>query len=512
MLAAVALGLAGCAGGSGRFPAEPPMWRDHGDFMPFSPMPAVYRSPRVADAVDNSLFGPIDRFLGVDTAARAVNVNAVDEVPDSSWFENRMGRLAGRAEMLRRGPCVAGAAEPMRDPRGPWTVVAGKPGGSTPGFTIRDETGQRYLIKLDRRSTGERPSSGDVIGSLIYHAAGFNVPCNRVALFSRDILRIAPGATAEDDIGDPYPLTPAVIDQTLARALRLSDGRYRAVASKLIAGEPLGAWVDFGVRPDDPNDVVPHQDRRELRGTYLLAAMLDHYDAREQNTLDVWVPVDRRSGTGWVKHYFIDFGDAFGTLSRRSRTARRRGVVHELDLGLFFSELFTLGVRAQPWQERRLGPAGAVLGYYNVRDFDPETWSTGYPFGPFARRTEGDLAWMARILARLSHRDLRVIIDQAIIADPVMRAELTRVLLGRRDMLLRRYLGRLSPLADPFVRDGRLCLRDLAVSAGVAEGAVEVCTPLPEPAPDYHVVTIRVRATAAIRVHLRGQVVVGLER
>jgi hypothetical protein len=49
---------------------------------------------------------------------------------------------------------------------------------------------------------------------------------------------------------------------------------------------------------------------------------------------------------------------------------------------------------------------------------------------------------------------------------------LLRILMGRREKILRRYLGRLSPLADPELRvppNGQaLCVDDLAVSSGVA--------------------------------------------
>ena len=34
---------------------------------------------------------PISRFWAVDPAGLAANVNALDEVPDSSWFQNRLG-------------------------------------------------------------------------------------------------------------------------------------------------------------------------------------------------------------------------------------------------------------------------------------------------------------------------------------------------------------------------------------------------------------------------------------
>ena len=40
---------------------------------------------------------------------RALNVNTADEVPDSSWFTNRIGARAMTSEELTRGPVVGPA-------------------------------------------------------------------------------------------------------------------------------------------------------------------------------------------------------------------------------------------------------------------------------------------------------------------------------------------------------------------------------------------------------------------
>jgi len=481
------------------------MWRDRGDFVPFAPKPAPYESPPVWDATDNLVFEPIGSALAVEQSREAVDVNAVDEVPDSSWFTNRLGRgQMSRGELLR-GACRDDALATDV----PWTIVGGKPNGANPGFVIELAGGQRYVIKLDRR--GARASSADVIGSLIYHAAGFNVPCNQVVFIPREILRIADGAMAEDFVGDKVPFVPEMIESALKNVIRDDAGRYRAMASRYLDGKPLGPWVDFGVRSDDPNDVIPHEDRRELRGSYVLAALLDHYDAREQNSLDMWIPVDPATGAGWVKHFFIDFGDCLGSISPWPRVSRRRGVAYEVDFGVAVVELLTFGLLDRPWQHARFGPAGPTLGYFDARRFAPDEWRTAYPYGPFTRMTERDAAWMARILARLSPDDLEAIVDHAKLRDAVVREEVLRILLVRRERLLRRYLGKLSPLTQPTVANGELCLRDVAVEAGIADGPARVCAPMPQ-GEGYQIVKLRARRTRPIRVHVSGGRVVGLER
>jgi len=48
-----------------------------------------------------------------DTAdIRAVNVNSIDEVPDSSWFTNRLGTRVMTAEEVETGPIVGTGPAP----------------------------------------------------------------------------------------------------------------------------------------------------------------------------------------------------------------------------------------------------------------------------------------------------------------------------------------------------------------------------------------------------------------
>ena len=64
-----------------------------------------YVSPLAWDAVDNSAFRPLSKVFAVDPPGAAKNVNAFDEVPDSAWFQNRIGRARMAESELTRGAC-----------------------------------------------------------------------------------------------------------------------------------------------------------------------------------------------------------------------------------------------------------------------------------------------------------------------------------------------------------------------------------------------------------------------
>jgi hypothetical protein len=242
--ALTALGLLqGCAPRVTPFVVQAPVWRDP-DRRPFVGDLEPAFTPKHWDAIENTLITPVTDLLTVRTEAEAVNVNSLDEVPDSSWFENRIGLRPFSPEDAARGPCDGAPI----DTAGPWTLKSSKPDGADPGFVITTPDGRRYLVKLDDQLQPSRTSTADVVASRIYHAAGFNVPCNSVVTFRREILRVAPGARSENSLGEKIPFTAAQLDDVLSHVKPLPDGSYRGMASSYLPGRPLGPWKYQGVR------------------------------------------------------------------------------------------------------------------------------------------------------------------------------------------------------------------------------------------------------------------------
>src|SRR5215813_8637295 len=86
------------------------------------------------DFAENTFLKP-----GDTSDIRAVNVNTIDEVPDSTWFTSRIGARDMSIDELVRGPNT-GPTPPFSD----WPVVEGKSSGITPGYRIVDPSGRLY--------------------------------------------------------------------------------------------------------------------------------------------------------------------------------------------------------------------------------------------------------------------------------------------------------------------------------------------------------------------------------
>ncbi len=260
-------------------------------FFPDDPMKADLDNlpiEKPSEVELSGIYDVIEHSFGYkpgENIPRAVNVNTLGEVPDSSWFTNRIGIREMSIAELVRGPARIGGP----DLSAPLTVVAAKTAGISPGFTVRDSRGDVYFMKFDPQSYPNLSTAVDVIASKFFYAMGYNVPENYIAYIDPGNLQIEPGTEVVIAGDHREAMSQRHLDEIFAKVARLPDGRARAIASLQLAGEPVGPFKFYGVRGDDPNDIFPHQHRRELRGYRVFCAWLNHDDSRSINSLDMYV-------------------------------------------------------------------------------------------------------------------------------------------------------------------------------------------------------------------------------
>ncbi len=484
---AFVLPLVACASTPTRFALRPPFTLDtdlhpvsvpcHPDPTPKEPKresctPEFYVSPLAWDGIDNTIFDPLSRFLGVEVAGEAVNANSLDEVADSAWFTNRIGKTPVAAKDAAMGACAPEDYLAASDdvPDGTWIIDHGKDNGATPGFRIDVPGKGRYMLKADTPEQPERATAASVIGAALYHLSGFYSTCEQVVYIRRGQLKLTPGLTVTSNAGITRPFDEKALAAVLASSTQQGP-LTRMQASKWLPGITLGPFRYERTRDDDPNDIIAHEDRRELRGGRLLAAWMNHFDAREQNSMDCWISADParpRSSPGYVRHYYLDTSDCLGSEWDWDGISRRLGQSYYLDFGDVLTDFLTLGILERPWDRAERTKGREKFGYFSARDFDPSEWKAGYPNPAFSRMSERDGAWMARIIARFTDDDVRAIVVAGRFTDPADTSFLSDVMLERQRLILARYLTQLSPLTD--VRreaDGRLCATDLARLRGV---------------------------------------------
>jgi hypothetical protein len=392
------------------------------------------------ELAEQSVFRPTTRTLDVARWARkirhdpreAANVDENDQVRlPSTWWQPRIGfrRMTVTQMMHGPGPGIGPAA-------GPWTVTSAKNTGVTPGFQIKDSQGDKFLLKFDPPGYPEMATGADVIGSYLFWAAGYNVPENTIEVFRRQDLRLDPKAHYRDSRGREHPMTVAYLDEILKRVARRPDGTYRCVASRFLKGEPLGPFRYEDRRRDDPEDLIPHQLRREVRGLWAIAAWVNHADARAANTLDMWVDDGGRS---FVRHYLIDFGSILGSSALSWKRDYETGFQYYVDYGSIARQTATLGFHREKW-ENVVDPQIPAVGFIESRQFDPSDWRPDYPNPAFDERTPRDARWGARILTGFTDAHIRAAVEAAKYSNPDASDYLIHVLMERRDKLVDRWL------------------------------------------------------------------------
>ena len=396
------------------------------------------------------------------SGTRAKNINTIDEVPDSSWFTNRIGKMPITPEAIARGPVVGAAPDPSK-----WVLIREKTSGAHPGFTARDAKGETWFLEFDQPYFPEGATAAVVIATKLFWALGYNQVESFLTSLDPKKIEIDPKATIKRPSGARTTFTQDDINAILEKVARNADGTYRVIAGRLIPGKIIGNFLFAGTRPDDPNDLVPHEHRRELRALRVFGAWTNLTDLKAANTLDA---LATENGRTIVKHYLQDVGSTFGMCND----------LYEWDLSWenFYQgdttrkRFFSLGFALSPWQTVPYVEYPSI-GKFEGDRFDPRTWRPQTTTTAIMELRDDDAFWAARRVAAFTDELIRAAVHTGEFSNPDAEKLLGDVLIKRRNKIASIYLPAVNPIVAPRLEANggqlRLTFDNAAVAAGVAQ-------------------------------------------
>ena len=385
--------------------------------------------PLTPDLLQNLFKKPGDLTPNV----RAQNINTLDEVPDSSWFTNRIYAKPLSTDEITRGALTDDGPAP-----GKWTVIRGK-------------------------GAGVAPTAAIAIANRLFWALGYFQVENHLTTLRPENVVIDPSATVRAH-GKRRAITMKDIDEVFDRSAKTADGSYRVIAGRAVPGRPVGGFKYFETRPDDPNDVVPHEHRRELRALQVFGAWTNLVDMKAGNTLDT---VITENGRSVVRHYLQDVGSTFGTGALAPRDGDE-GYEYLYEGGALTKRLLTLGLFISPWQTVDY-EEHPEIGRFDGDEFEPEDWKPRVPVAALRHARPDDTLWGALRVMAFTDDHIRAAVKTGNFTDPAAEKLLGDILIKRRDKIGRVYYSRINPLVRFELTDAGLAFENPAVKAGFAE-------------------------------------------
>jgi len=450
-------------------PVDPSTWKDH-DRVPI-PEPAVREQNLYGHEFHEAIIEPLSHtfdipdkllalfsLIGPDTEEESVNVNEFDEVPNSTWFTNR-----NHVRSMTTAEIIHGAAHADVRPKPPYVIKSIKKTGVNPGFNIKDAAGRRWVVKFDPPSHPQLGSGADAVVSRLLYAAGYNISHDVPFTFKRADLTIDP------DLADPkdgsLPYSPDMLDSLLTRGAFDGNGRHFGQASLFLEGKPVGNINFRGRRSDDANDIFKHQNRRELRGLYVLVSWLGSWDTKNHQSLDMFI--EDGDSLGYVRHNLLDVGASLGAAAEGPKLPRT-GYEYRIDFDGMVKRIYTLGFTNERWRKAKQETGVASVGNFTAEYYEPNKFKPLQPHPAFRDRTDRDCYWGAKLVASFSDAQIEAAIVAAGYEDPRALPILKNILIQRRDATMRYWFARVAPL-DFFHVDGtQLNFSDLAVDRRIA--------------------------------------------
>ena len=348
----------------------------------------------------------------------------------------------------------------------------------TPGFVAVDARGVKYLVKLDPRENFGLTTQTELVVERAWRGRPAG-SCRRCRSSTRSPIAaagVAQGLRRRTTTASKQPFydDAQLRHDDRAHAARQATARVRLLVSRWLAGVNIGEFAYNGRVKDDPNDLVDHEDRRDLRGFGVFCAWVNDVDTLQNNTLDMY---EGEPGQGHVVHYQQDSAARSATSPAWSR---RSGGHRDLlgDAASSLRSLFTLGLAPRrgtiPTSSATRTHCAAQVARARAtsrrRASWPRSWQPIIENPAFARQTRRDRYWGAKRVAAFDGDEMRAAIaagryrpEAAVYLFAVLSSD------GARSPYA--YFSETAAL-DHFEMRGRtLCFDDLWLDAGLGDGA-----------------------------------------
>jgi len=427
-----------------------------------APIPIASAEPRALSSVlelfDNA-FSPAGQRQPAEGVIPAAGVNTLGEVMDGEWYVNRHARRRMTLDELQRGP---GTDRPPST-TAPWRVLVVKRYGVNPGLIVSDAKNDLYVLRFDPYGYEGLATGAQMVASRLLYAAGYHVTEDYLVRFSRAQLEVHESGQTVASSGRNRKLEPNDIAAFLKDVTLGAGDTYRAVATRLPGPRQtlLGPFQMWGTRSDDPNDTVPHEHHRELRGLFVFSAWLNNANARAVTTQDV---LTTTNGPSRIRHLLVGLTGALGSGADGPKTGWAGNEAFIPDFGTIGRNILGLGIYTPAWM-RAKPPGLREVGTFTSDTFEPERWAAVHAVPPFANRLPDDTFWAARQVMAFTDQDIRAIVQTG---QYTKAAEdwITATLIERRNRIGRTYFSRVLPLDRIHVESGALAFDDLGVTHG----------------------------------------------
>jgi hypothetical protein len=404
----------GCGARPARFADAPPVTRVADDM----PIPVPEQTSVIGPVYSSEVYvrRPIVFALEARRVHGAQDINALDDVPPSSWYSPPALDAAAFARAYEH----EGAPEP------PWTIVRAPSDGPV---EARDARGVHYEIRPDPRDRPHTASAAAAIATRLVRGLGYRTVPTWV------------------QTADPSRISGAV-------PAALSNSAVWQVTRW-----PLGIYVGptdpSNRRRDDPNDRVEPTRRRTLRVLGLLAAWLEIPNFGPERLADVYVGLP---GQGHVQHFVVGLSASLGAaaLATYDPVVSAAGTVK----GTIGWNLITLGLH-------RPDEYAQQTSLTVFRPTLERSHTLSMPYDPSDHLLPGDGYWFAKRLLRITNAFIMRAIDEARVPDAALVRHLRSAIAARRDQLIARLMTSVTPCEVATITPELLSLSDTALGTGM---------------------------------------------